>query len=168
MKVNFNSYLENSRKLTDYDGINLTTDKNVRLGFGDKAAQAVLNDLKIKGFDTVLTKDLPRYTTKMDLVEGDLFVYRNDKTIKIDIKRGRSVSLKSAKEFQGDYYIFVNNYDLADAYVVRSIVVKNFILKLYDSNPDNLIKLPSGELGYKFDLIKMRLKIPYDEWTKSL
>jgi hypothetical protein len=136
--------------------------KEQRLAVGRELEMALLHSLRQHNFEV----ERPERTPAEDLKHGD--IRAKDKTnglVRIDCKRGASVSLRSVDGFEGEYYLFAvaGSLDPNDWWFVPAKTVKAYAEKAR-TEP---VRLPSGEDGVHVAIHSLRRKKWFFDFVKD-
>lgn len=135
-----------------------------RLEYGEEAELVICRTLELYQIQYKRNIDISGWTPKRDKTDGDIYIYFPNKTIRFDSKR-QSISLDSIQSFKGDYFV-ISNYNLSLFKVCPSQMIKNYA-KTCHKNNSGIISLPSGDLGIKFNPLKLRNGINLTDWCKQ-
>jgi hypothetical protein len=134
--------------------INYMDTKEQRLAYGEELEREAGHYLRVFGFHA----DRPERTPKEDMELGDLRVKNSrNELVRIDCKRGWTVSQRSVDNFQGEYYLFADSgsLDPNDWWLVPTKVVKAWCKK---AEP---FTMKSGDTGYSIALEGFRTKYSF-------
>lgn len=121
--------------------------KQDRINYGDVAEDLVYRAFIEKDIEVELLRVGINQKSPFDnMKEGDLYLPNTDEYI--DVKRTTFVSYNSAKEFQGDFFLFIPDMKLENAWLSPARSIQKYIFKVKQSG--NLVPGPSGDLGWYF------------------
>jgi len=137
----------------------------------------VFNKIKAMGYEVTDTKSIKGWNSGKDLREGDLWVKtKTGRTLKIDVKSGRAITLNSLDNFEGDFYMFINSRDdsFTDSFIAPAKAVKSYC-NILRKKPENIIKLDSGMDAVRVNLrpdksdggMVLKIKSTVDSWLNN-
>ena len=123
----------------------MNTDRAQRIKYGKLGEDVVAKYIKARLTKGKLIQhdELNTWTPHRDLLFGDIFIGNT----RIDVKRTNFISKKSATSFLGDYFVFISNLDVENAWVLKARTVKSYMATIAE---EKLEVGPSGDKGYRF------------------
>lgn len=121
--------------------------KNDRMDYGDIAEKLAYEAFLDKNIEVEwLRVGINQKSPFDNMREGDLYLINTDEYI--DVKGTTFVSYNSAKNFEGDFFLFIPNMKLSNAWVAPAQSIQKYIFKVKQSG--NLVPGLSRDLGWYF------------------
>lgn len=141
----------------------------INIAYGEELEKNIAADIAASGFKVKLTKTFEDWDFLSDRIHGDLWIYIEDRIIKVDAKRSNTwnISTDSIKDFEGDVYIIApQSGSLEESVVAMAKDIKAIGLECIEEGNTFYSKKSYSTLvkvGIKKDKIKT---IPYYKWKE--
>ena len=141
----------------------------INIAYGEELEKSLAADIAASGVEVRLTKTFENWDFLSDRIHGDLWIYIEDKIIKVDAKRSNTwnISIDSIKDFEGDIYVIApQSGSLEESIVAMAKDIKVIGLECIEEGNIFFSKKSNSTLvkvGMKKDKIKT---IPYLKWKE--
>lgn len=140
--------------------------------YGEAAEEALINYIKARcnhNIKIFSTKEEPDWSPSYDLIHGDIFIKTLKGILKIDVKRCKTpdecfIAKKSIDSFIGNYFAFVDVYNIKE-----TIFVPKFVIRAYYEKIDNdKLSIPKDDIGYYFNPKKIISYLNLENFIKMI
>jgi hypothetical protein len=136
--------------------------KDERIAFGRQGEELIFSIFNAKGVEAILLEvGINQANAYQNMQEGDIYLPKTNEYI--DVKYTDFISIESANEFKGQWFLFIPKQDITKSWVASRHTVRDYANRVKESG--DLIRIRSGDLGHRF-YEPLRNSLPLKEFIR--